>query len=191
MMKKCNRNVILLRGIFLLLDSLRLVVSWPIRWSFVSTAWIELVPTPRVLLNSALSSGTRKIYQRAWATFSKFYKKNYHSVDPVLPLTTSSLTLFISYLHARKLAPSTIKSYFSAMGYVHKMKGVRDPTKVSYRQVVNSPRSSAFNWHPVTNLNASAPLAPWLTAANQLFPLSTHRFLRYVLNGFLWLLSHR
>ena len=39
------------------------------------------------------------------------------------------MALFISYLHARKLAPSTIKSYLSAIGYVHKMKGVRDPTK--------------------------------------------------------------
>ena len=36
---------------------------------------------------------------------------------------------FVSYLHARKLAPSTFKSYLSAIGYVHKLKGLRDPTR--------------------------------------------------------------
>ena len=39
------------------------------------------------------------------------------------------LALFVSYLHAWKLAPSTIKSYLSAIGYVHKLKGLRDPTR--------------------------------------------------------------
>ena len=41
----------------------------------------------------------------------------------------SCLALFISYLCARKLAPSTIMSYISAIGYAHKMKGFADPTK--------------------------------------------------------------
>lgn len=89
----------------------------------------ELVPTLRVLLNSALSSGNRKNYQRAWATFNEFYKTFYHSADPELPLTALPLALFIAYLHACKLAPSSIKSYLSAIGYVHKMKGLPDPPK--------------------------------------------------------------
>ncbi|CAH3178607.1 unnamed protein product, partial [Porites evermanni] len=86
-------------------------------------------PTLRVLLNSALSSGSRKLYQGAWAFFNDFYQQFYHSVSLALPLTTPVLALFVSYLHARKLAPSTIKSYLSAIGYVHKLKGLRDPTR--------------------------------------------------------------
>ena len=82
-----------------------------------------------MLLNSALSSGSRELYQRAWAVFNDFYQQFYHSVSPALPLTTPVLALFVSYLHARKLAPSTIKSYLSAIGYVHKLKGLRDPTR--------------------------------------------------------------
>ena len=88
-----------------------------------------MVPTLRVLLNSALSSGSRKLYQRAWALLNDFYQQFYHSISPALSLTTPVLALFVSYLHARKLAPSTIKSYLLAIGYVHKWKGLRDPTR--------------------------------------------------------------
>ena len=40
-----------------------------------------------------------------------------------------SLVLFISFLHARKLASSTFKSYLSEISYVQKLKGLRDPTQ--------------------------------------------------------------
>ena len=39
------------------------------------------------------------------------------------------IPLFISYLSFRKLASSTTKSYLSAVSYVHKLKGLHDPTK--------------------------------------------------------------
>jgi len=39
------------------------------------------------------------------------------------------LALFISYLSAKHLASSTITSYLSAVGYLHKLKGFNDPTK--------------------------------------------------------------
>ena len=39
------------------------------------------------------------------------------------------IPLFISYLSFQKLASSTIKSYLSAISYVHKIKGLHDPTK--------------------------------------------------------------
>ena len=81
------------------------------------------------MLNSALSSGTHKLYQRAWATFNEFSKQFFHLDSPDLPISTASLALFVSYLHARKLASSTIKSYLSAISYVHKLKGFRDPTQ--------------------------------------------------------------
>lgn len=81
------------------------------------------------MLNSALSSGTHKLYQQAWATFAAFTQQFFHSDNLELPISIPSLALFISYLHARKLASSTIKSYLSAISYVHKLKGLRDPTQ--------------------------------------------------------------
>ena len=38
----------------------------------------------------------------------------------LLPVSITSLVLFISYLSARKFASPTISTYFSALGYVHK-----------------------------------------------------------------------
>ena len=62
-----------------------------------------------------------------------------------MPLSTATIALFISYLRARKLAASTITSYLSAISYVHKMKGLRDPTKAFLIQnlliTVGKPRS--------------------------------------------------
>ena len=69
------------------------------------------------------------MYSRAWTVFRDFYE---HFVSPhsiKLPLSTATIALFISYLRARKLAASTITSYLSAISYVHKMKGLRVPTK--------------------------------------------------------------
>ena len=69
------------------------------------------------------------MYSRAWTVFRDFYE---HFVSPhsiKLPLSTATIALFSSYLRARKLAASTITAYLSAISYVHKMKGLRDPTK--------------------------------------------------------------
>ena len=45
-----------------------------------------------------------------------------------LPLNYKQILLFLSYLHIKGLAPATITTYLSAIGYVHKAYGVYDPT---------------------------------------------------------------
>ena len=83
----------------------------------------------RDLLDSALTAGSKTSYQRAWGVFQRFHQRFYGSATLSLPLPSSQLTPFISYLSAKKLAHSTITSYMSAISYVHKLKGYRDPTK--------------------------------------------------------------
>ena len=83
----------------------------------------------RDLLGSALAPGTKKSYQRAWGSLQIFSARFYGLSTPQLPLSSSQLALFISYLSSRKLAPSTVTSYLSAIAYVHKIKGYCDPTK--------------------------------------------------------------
>ena len=58
--------------------------------------------------------------------------------DPPLPYT--KVALFISYLSAKQLAPSTITTYLSVLSYVHKSMGRPDPTKsFLISKVVNGP----------------------------------------------------
>ena len=45
-----------------------------------------------------------------------------------LPLTTTQLLTYLSYLSLKGLAPSTITTYISAVSYVHKMNSLPDPT---------------------------------------------------------------
>ncbi|CAH3131895.1 unnamed protein product [Pocillopora meandrina] len=49
--------------------------------------------------------------------------------ENLMPKIPNCIPLFISYLSFRKMAYSTINSYLSAISYVHKLKGLRDPTK--------------------------------------------------------------
>ena len=69
------------------------------------------------------------MYQCAWVVFHQFYAKFYGCADPPLPLPPTCIPLFISYLSFRKLAFSTIKSYLSAISYLHKLRRFQDPTK--------------------------------------------------------------
>lgn len=47
----------------------------------------------------------------------------------LLLVSINSMVLFISYLSARKFASSTILTYFSALGYVHKLSNLPDLSK--------------------------------------------------------------
>ena len=89
----------------------------------------ELVSNLSGLLSSALTEGTRRSYQRAWAVFRQFYARFYGSPIPTLPLSPVCLPLYISYLSFRKLAYSTIALHLSAISYAHKVGRFCDPTK--------------------------------------------------------------
>ena len=106
------------------------------------------------MLESALSSSTRKQYLRAWAVFTRFHTTYFHSAYLSLPLTAATLTLFVSYLHACQLAPTTVMLYLSAISYVHKLQGLPEPTKTFVIQklltAVNSSRSADIRL-PITH----------------------------------------
>lgn len=50
----------------------------------------------------------------------------------MLPISPSVLALFIAYLFNAQYAPSTVTTYISTLGYVHKLRGFPDPSKVFY-----------------------------------------------------------
>ena len=51
-----------------------------------------------------------------------------YSISEQFPVRVSNLALFIAYLASQSYKPSTISSCVSAIGYVHKLKAVPDPT---------------------------------------------------------------
>ena len=80
-------------------------------------------------LQSALTQGSRRLHQRAWRVLIQFSGRFCGSPIPQLPLDPATTALFVSYLSACNLVHSTITSYLSALGYIHKLKGFPDPTK--------------------------------------------------------------
>ena len=81
----------------------------------------EVVDTLQVLVRSSISEGSKKTHQRAWSVYSQFSGHFGGSLIPTRPLSPAAVALFISYLSASKLAPSSISSYISALSYAHKL----------------------------------------------------------------------
>ena len=77
---------------------------------------------PESLIRVLYSEGSKKIYQHAWNVYSEFSYRFGDSSLPELPLDQASVALFISFLSASKLAPSTISSYISALSYATNLK---------------------------------------------------------------------
>lgn len=57
-----------------------------------------------------------------------FYKK-FFNADVILPVAVNALSLFVSHMFHDSFAPSTIATYLSAIGYVHKVLGFQDPSQ--------------------------------------------------------------
>ena len=77
-----------------------------------------------------------------YVDFSSEFCKSHASL---LPVSVNNLALFISYLSARKFASSTISTYVSALGYVHKLANFPDPTKNVLVQKILAAHSKLYS----------------------------------------------
>lgn len=81
------------------------------------------------VFSEGIARSTRTAYRRAWEQFRQFWVACLQVHEPIsLPLDPTLLSLFIIYLSNQGKAPSTIASITSAIGYVHKLGGLPDPT---------------------------------------------------------------
>ena len=84
------------------------------------------------LMGSSLQPSSLPTYRRAWRLYNTF------SIDILgrsacpLPLPLSNLAIFIAYLYQHNYASSTVNTYVSALGYIHRLAGVADPTRVFF-----------------------------------------------------------
>lgn len=83
------------------------------------------------MLEASLSSASAKVYRRPWSLFTTWASQYLGNSEILLPVQPAVLALFISYLYSLKYASSSVTTYVSAIGYVHKLAGVHDPTETS------------------------------------------------------------
>ena len=86
----------------------------------------SLTTTLAALVDSALAPASRACYPRGWNLYIQFAQK--YPISEQFPVRVSNLALFIAYLVSQSYKPSTISSYVSAIGCVHKLKAIPDPT---------------------------------------------------------------
>lgn len=103
----------------------------PHRDSPVSAA-SELATIVSTLVKSSLQPSSLPTYKRAWKLYNQFLHSPFHGVPMGLPISPPNLALFIAYLFDHHYAPSTVKSYVSALGYSHKLSGFPDPSQAFF-----------------------------------------------------------
>ena len=79
------------------------------------------------LLDLSLANSTKKAYNHHWNTFTKFLLNDLNQNTISMPVRAMDVALFISHLFLQGLMYSTIRSYVSAISFVHKIKGHEDP----------------------------------------------------------------
>lgn len=82
------------------------------------------------LLKVSVAPSSYKLYKRSWVLFKQclsFLQISSSSVVAI-PLSVSQVCMFVSYLHKHGYSASSIVSYTSAIGYVHRVSNLTDPT---------------------------------------------------------------
>ena len=83
-------------------------------------------------MGSSLQPTFLPTYRRAWKLYNTFSIDIFGQSACPLPLPPSNLAIFIAYLYQHNYASPTVNTYVSALGYIHRLAGVDDPTKVSF-----------------------------------------------------------
>jgi hypothetical protein len=79
------------------------------------------------ILNKSLAPSTAACYKNAMQRYKCFHDM-YYDNSPLFPISHSQLAQFIAFCHHRQLKASTITSYISALGYMHKMSNLKSPS---------------------------------------------------------------
>ena len=81
------------------------------------------------LLAGTLSTLSVKTYPQAWRIFQHFEINVLSRTTSQFPIPTDALALFVAYLADNNYSAATTLTYVSALGYVHRLASLPDPTK--------------------------------------------------------------
>lgn len=94
------------------------------------------------------------MYKRVWDELKCFCSAKLASEDANLPVSVATLSLFLASLFAKGYAPSTLTSYNSAIGYLHKLNGLEDPSSsvfiIKFLQGARKTRAHVDTRLPIT-----------------------------------------
>lgn len=76
-----------------------------------------------------MSTSSIKTYQQAWRIFQHFEINVLSRTTSQFPIPTDALALFVAYLSENNYSAATTLTYVSALGYVHCLGSLPDPTK--------------------------------------------------------------
>ena len=82
------------------------------------------------LLAASVAQSSLQLYRRAWALFKECASllSGSNSLIITIPLSGSHVSVFVTFLHSQGYSPTSIISYISAVGYLHRLLGLEDPT---------------------------------------------------------------
>ena len=75
-------------------------------------------------------------YRRPWTLFKEFEQTRFNNHHLSLPIQSDTLVLFIAHLYELNYSPSTVLTYLSAIGYVHRLANLPDPSKSEQVQLM-------------------------------------------------------
>ena len=81
------------------------------------------------MLRGSISTSSLYTYQRPWLLFKQFLSEQLGRSNLSLPVSVHDLALFIAYLAKSKYSASTVFTYISSIGYVHRLGSFPDPTQ--------------------------------------------------------------
>ena len=92
----------------------------------------KLASVVHELLTASLQKSSVPTYGRAWKLEEECQLSIYNNSHISLPIVLATLALFVAYLFDNNYASSTVNTYVFALGYYHRLAGLRDPTKTFY-----------------------------------------------------------
>ena len=70
-----------------------------------------------------------RTYRHPWTLFKEFERTQFNNHQLSLPIQSDILVLFTAHLYELNYSPSTVLTYLSAIGYVHRLANLPDPSK--------------------------------------------------------------
>ena len=82
-----------------------------------------------MLVRNSLAKSSHSTYLRAQSMYSEFARLQLGSLNP-FPASVEEIMLFVAHCFTRSFSPSTVSTYISALGYLHKLASHPDPTQI-------------------------------------------------------------